>query len=90
MENHKQREQHQVYLDTAESQMMKTEGQRQDYIAQINERDATISRLMDMIKSLQSTLDSVTSSNQSLMGLVEELKAEIRDLKDRNVRHNRY
>lgn len=64
--------------------------ERQDYITQINERDATISRLMDMIKSLQSTLDSVTSSNQSLMGLVEELKAEIRDLKDRNVRHNKH
>ena len=71
--------------------------ERQDYIDQIHERDATISRLMDMIKRLQGTLDSVTASNrrnegmvEALTKLVEELRAEIRDLKDRNNRHNKH
>lgn len=70
--------------------------ERQDYIDQINELKSSNSRLLDMIDTLKQTLDSVTASNKrnealvvKLTAQVDQLQKMIRDLQDRNNRHNK-
>ena len=70
--------------------------ERQDYIDQINELKSSSSRLLDMIDTLKQTLDSVTVSNKrnealvvKLTAQVDQLQKMIRDLQDRNNRHNK-
>lgn len=73
-----------------------SEMERSDYEAQIRNQQATIKSLLDMIKTLQETLESVTASNKrneelvkSLMKQVSDLQKMISDLEDRNRRHNK-
>ena len=70
--------------------------ERSDYEAQIRNQQATIKSLLDMIKTLQETLESVTASNKrneelvkSLMKQVSDLQKMISDWEDRNRRHNK-
>ena len=70
--------------------------ERQDYINQINSLQATIKNLLSMIDTLRQTLDSVTASNKRNEELVVKLTAQIdllqkmvKNLEDRNQRHNK-
>ena len=70
--------------------------ERQDYINQINSLQATIKNLLNMIDTLRQTLDSVNASSKRNEELVEKLSAQIeayqkqiRNLEDRNQRHNK-
>ena len=77
--------------------------ERQDYIDRINELKAsnedlkaTIKRLLDMIDTVKQTLDSVTASNKRNEALVVKLTAQVdqlqkmlKNLEDRNNRHNK-
>ena len=71
--------------------------ERQDYIDQINDLKASNRRLMDMIDTLKQTLDSVTASNKRNEELVVKLTAQvgqlqnmIKNLEDKNRRHNKH
>ena len=71
--------------------------ERQDYINQINDLKATIKRLLDMIDTLKQTLDSVTASNKrneelvvKLTAQVDQLQKMVKNLEDRNQRHNKH
>ena len=70
--------------------------ERQDYINQINSLQATIRNLLDMIDTLKQTLDSVSASNKrneelvkKLTAQIEELQRMVKNLEDRNRRHNK-
>jgi prefoldin subunit 5 len=70
--------------------------ERQDYINQINSLQATIRNLLDMIDTLRQTLDSVSASNRrneelvkKLTAQIEELQRMVKNLEDRNPRHNK-
>ena len=71
--------------------------ERQDYIDQINDLKATVKRLLDIIDTLKQTLDSVTASNKRNEELVVKLTAQvgqlqkmIKNLEDKNRRHNKH
>ena len=71
--------------------------ERQDYINQINDLKATIKRLLDMIDTLKQTLDSVTASNKrneelvvKLTAQVDQLQKMVKNLEDKNQRHNKH
>ena len=71
--------------------------ERQDYIDQINDLKATVKRLLDIIDTLKQTLDSVTASNKrneelvvKLTAQVEQLQKMIKNLEDKNRRHNKH
>ena len=71
--------------------------ERQDYINQINDLKATIKRLLDMIDTLRQTLDSVTASNKrneelvvKLTAQVDQLQKMVKNLEDKNQRHNKH
>ncbi len=70
--------------------------ERADYEAQIRDLKETVKRLLDMIKTLQLTLESVNASNRrneelvkNLTKQVADLQKMIADLEDRNRRHNK-
>ena len=71
--------------------------ERRDYINQINDLKATIKRLLDMIDTLKQTLDSVTASNKrneelvvKLTAQVDQLQKMVKNLEDKNQRHNKH
>ena len=71
--------------------------ERQVYIDQINDLKATNKRLLDMIDTLKQTLDTVTASNRrneelvkKLTAQIEQLQMMIKNLEDRNNRHNKH
>ncbi len=71
--------------------------ERQDYIDQINDLKATNERLLDMIDTLKQTLDTVSASNRrneelvkKLTDQIELLQKMVKDLQDRNNRHNKH
>ena len=71
--------------------------ERQDYINQINDLKATQKRLLDMIDTLKQTLDSVTASNKrneelvvKLTAQVDQLQKMVKNLEDKNQRHNKH
>ena len=71
--------------------------ERQDYIDQINELKASNKRLVDIIDTLKQTLDTVTASNKrneelvvKLTAQVEQLQKMIKNLEDKNRRHNKH
>lgn len=71
--------------------------ERQDYIDKINELKDLNKRLMGMIDTLRQTLDSVTASNtrnekqvKVLTAQIEELQRLIRNLEEKNRRHNKH
>jgi len=70
--------------------------ERSDYETQIRDLKETNSRLLEMIKTLQLTVDSLNASNRrneelvkNLLKQVSDLQKMIADLEDRNRRHNR-
>lgn len=70
--------------------------ERQDYIDQINDLRATVRRLLDMIDTLRQTLGTVSASDRRNEQLVKKLTAQVdalqravRNLEDRNRRHNK-
>ena len=70
--------------------------ERQEYINQIKILQADNRRLLDLIETLKLTLDSVSASNRRNEELVKRLTAQIGDLQrmvknleDRNRRHNK-
>jgi hypothetical protein len=70
--------------------------ERQDYINQINSLQATIKNLLGMIETLRQTLESVNASSKRNEELVKKLSAQIekyqkqiRNLEERNRRHNK-
>jgi len=70
--------------------------ERQDYINQINELKGYVKRLLDMIDTLKQTLDTVSASNRRNEELVkkltiqiEELQRMVKNLEDKNRRHNK-
>ena len=82
---------------TCQSSPALSEMERQDYIDQINDLKASNRRLMDMIDTLKQTLDSVTASNKRNEELVVKLTAQIaqlqkmvKNLEDKNLRHNKH
>ena len=71
--------------------------ERQDYIDQINELKSSNSRLLDMIDTLKQTIDTLTASNKRnealvvrLTAQIDELQQLVRNLEDRNNRHNKH
>ena len=87
------------YLESLEreSSPALSDMERQDYIDQINDLKASNRRLMDMIDTLKQTLDSVTASNKRNEELVVKLTAQvgqlqnmIKNLEDKNQRHNKH
>ena len=71
--------------------------ERQDYIDQINDLKAANKRLLDMIDILKQTLDSVTASNKrneelviKLTAQIDQLQKMIKNLEDKNQRHNKH
>ena len=86
------------YLESLEreSSPSLSDMERQDYIDQINELKASNRRLLEMIETLKQTLDTVSASSRRNEELVkrqteqiEQLQKMIRDLQDRNKRHNK-
>lgn len=86
------------YLESLEreSSPSLSDMERQDYIDQINELRASNRRLLEMINTLKQTLDTVSASSRRNEELVkrqteqiEQLQKMIRDLQDRNKRHNK-
>ena len=70
--------------------------ERSDYEAQIRDLKETNDRLLEMIKTLQLTIDSLNASNKrnedfvkNLLKQVADLQKMIADLEDRNRRHNK-
>ena len=70
--------------------------ERQDYINQINDLKGYVKRLLDMIDTLKQTLDTVSASNRRNEELVkkltiqiEELQRMVKNLEDKNRRHNK-
>jgi len=70
--------------------------ERQDYINQINSLQATIKNLLSMIDTLRQTLESVNASSKRNEEVVKKLSAQIeayqkqiRNLEDRDKRHNK-
>ena len=70
--------------------------ERQDYINQINSLQATIKNLLGMIETLRQTLESVNASSKrnedlvkKLSAQIEEYQKQIRNLEERNRRHNK-
>lgn len=70
--------------------------ERQDYINQTNSLQATIKNLLNMIDTLRQTLDSVNASSRrneelvkKLSAQIEEYQKQIRNLEERNRRHNK-
>ncbi len=70
--------------------------ERSDYEAQIRDLKETNNRLLEMIKTLQLTLESVNASNRrneelvkNLLQQVADLQKMIADLEDRDRRHNK-
>ena len=87
------------YLESLEreSSPLLSDMERQDYIDQINDLKATNKRLLDMIDTLKQTLDTVSASNRrneelvrKLTDQVELLQKMIKNLEDRNNRHNKH
>lgn len=71
--------------------------ERQDYIDQINDLKATIERLLGMIDTLKQALDTVSASNKrneelvvKLTDQIEQLQRLVKNLEDRNSRHNKH
>ena len=70
--------------------------ERSDYEAQIRDLKETNERLLEMIKTLQLTIDSLNASNKrneelvkNLLKQVSDLQKMIADLEDRDRRHNK-
>lgn len=70
--------------------------ERQDYINQINDLKGYVKQLLDMIDTLKQTLDTVSASNRrneelvkKLTSQIEELQRMIKNLEDKNRRHNK-
>ena len=70
--------------------------ERSDYEAQIRDLKETNDRLLEMIKTLQLTIDSLHASNKrneelvkNLLKQVSDLQKMIADFEDRNRRHNK-
>lgn len=70
--------------------------ERQEYINQIKILQADNGRLLDLIGTLKQTLDSVSASNRRneelvkrLTAQIEELQRMVKNLEDRNRRHNK-
>ena len=87
------------YLESLEreSSPSLSDMERQDYIDQINDLKATNERLLDMIDTLKQTLDTVSASNRrneelvkKLTDQIELLQKMVKDLQDRNNRHNKH
>jgi hypothetical protein len=87
------------YLESLEreSSPLLSDMERQNYIDQINDLKATNKRLLDMIDTLKQTLDTVSASNRrneelvrKLTDQVELLQKMIKNLEDRNNRHNKH
>ena len=87
------------YLESLEreSSPLLSDMERQDYIDQTNDLKATNKRLLDMIDTLKQTLDTVSASNRrneelvrKLTDQVELLQKMIKNLEDRNNRHNKH
>ena len=87
------------YLESLEreSSPSLSDMERQDYIDQINDLKASNRRLMDMIDTLKQTLDSVTASNKcneelvvKLTAQIDQLQKMVKNLEDKNQRHNRH
>lgn len=87
------------YLESLEreSSPLLPDMERQDYIDQINDLKASNKRLVEMIDVLKQTLDTVTASNKRneelvvrLTAQIEQLQKMIKNLEDRNLRHNKH
>ena len=87
------------YLESLEreSSPSLSDMERQDYIDQINDLKAANKRLLDMIDILKQTLDSVTASNKrneelviKLTAQIDQLQKMIKNLEDKNQRHNKH
>ena len=87
------------YLESLEreSSPSLSDMERQDYIDQINDLKATVKRLLYIIDTLKQTLDSVRASNKrneelvvKLTAQVEQLQKMIKNLEDKNRRHNKH
>lgn len=87
------------YLESLEreSSPSLSDMERQDYIDQINDLKATIERLLGMIDTLKQALDTVSASNRRNEELVvrltaqtEQLQKLVKNLEDRNSRHNKH
>ena len=87
------------YLESLEreSSSSLSDMERQEYIDRIKSQQETIDRQTDMIKTLQLTLESVSSSNKrnenlirNLTAQIEQLQKMIKDLQDKNQRHNKH
>jgi len=70
--------------------------ERQDYINQINDLQGYVKQLLGMIDTLKQTLDTVSASNRrneelvkKLTAQIEELQRLVRNLEDKNRRHNK-
>ena len=82
-------------------QSLRTEDQlsdmeRQDYINQINDLKGYVKQLLGMIDTLKQTLDTVSASNRrneelvkKLTAQIEELQRLVKNLEDRDRRHNK-
>ena len=86
------------YLESLEreSSPSLSDMERQDYINQINSLQATIKNLLSMIDTLRQTLESVTASNKrneelvvKLTAQIDQLQKMVKNLEDRNQRHNK-
>ena len=86
------------YLESLEreSSPSLSDMERQDYINQINSLQATIKNLLSMIDTLRQTLESVNASSKRNEEVVKKLSAQIeayqkqiRNLEDRDKRHNK-
>ena len=91
---------HAHYLNALEmeskAQTSLSEMERSDYESLIRDQQATIRNLLEMIKTLQLTINSLHASNKrneelvkNLTKQVSDLQKMIADLEDRNRRHNR-
>ena len=87
------------YLESLEreSSPSLSDMERQDYIDQINDLRSANKRLLDMVDTLKQTLDTVSASNRrneelvkKLTDQVELLQKMIKNLEDRNNRHNKH
>ena len=67
------------YLESLEreSSSSLSDMERQEYIDRIKSQQETIDRQTDMIKTLQLTLESVSSSNKRNENLIRNLTAQI-------------
>lgn len=87
------------YLESLERESSSSmcDMERQDYIDQINDLKVSNKRLIEMIDVLKQTLESVTASNKrneelvvKLTAQVDQLQKMIKNLEDKNQRHNKH